>query len=63
MGRETLDNGRSSRRWGGPDEEDGTHTLQPSVERFGHREVAGDDLDVVSGRCTERIMASSRAPA
>jgi len=43
---ETPDNCRSTRRRGGPDEEDGTGTSQSGVERFGHGEVAGDDFDV-----------------
>ena len=46
MGGETLDDCRSSRRRDGPDQEDGTDTPQRGVERPGHGEVAGDDLDV-----------------
>jgi hypothetical protein len=45
-GSETLDNCRSSRRRGGPDEEDGTDTAQSRVERFRHGEVAENDFDV-----------------
>jgi hypothetical protein len=46
VGRETIENRRSSRRRGGPDEEDGTDPAQCGIERLGHSEVAGDDLDV-----------------
>ena len=42
---ETRDDGRSSGRRGGPDEEHRTDSLQPGVERFRHREVARYDLD------------------
>ena len=45
VGRETLDDRRGGRRRGGPDEEDRTDTTQSCVERLGHGEVAGDDLD------------------
>jgi hypothetical protein len=43
---QALDNCRSSRRRGGPDEEDGADTAQSFVERLWHGEVAGDDFDV-----------------
>ena len=43
---EPLDDGRSGRRRGGPDEEDRADAAQRRVERLGHGEVAGDDLDV-----------------
>ena len=46
MGCETLDDCRSGRRRGGPNEEDGTDTSQCCVERSGLGEVAGDDFDV-----------------
>jgi hypothetical protein len=42
---EARDDGRSSRRRGGPDEEHSAGILQRGVERFGHGKVAGYDVD------------------
>jgi len=53
---ETLDDCRSSRRRGGPDEEDGTDTSQSCVERSRHGEIAGDDFDV-RGQCRRGLGA------
>lgn len=46
MGCETLDDCRSSRGRGRPDEEDGTYASQSCVKRPGRGEVAGDYLYV-----------------
>ena len=58
--RETLDDGWSGGRRGGPDEEDRTYALQRGVERFGHGEIARDDLD---GRRQPRRLRSARERA
>ena len=60
VGRETLDDGGSGGRRGGPDEEHRTDALQRGVERFGHGEVARDDLD---GRRQPRRRRSARERA
>ena len=60
LSHETLDDGRSGGRRGGPDEENRAYTLQPGVQRFGHGEVARYDLD---GRRQPRRRRSARERA
>src|SRR6185295_10492660 len=56
--RETLDDGGSGRRRGGPHEESRAYTLECGVERFGHGEVARHPA--AAGR---RVSARTGTPA
>jgi hypothetical protein len=46
VGGQPVDDGRRRLRRSGPDKEDRTDSMQRGVERFGHGEIAADDLDV-----------------